>query len=123
MKISTRGLYAVDHLQPGEPTVWGGAVAYIAKTRAVPADLVVTLNGINLVLQKVNIGNGLTNQWAVDPAGLQPVLGRDSTLHLVASSASSKATRAPDMVCAPPVQVTTTPRGRIELCGIRWRHA
>lgn len=106
MQVATQhGLYLVDLPQPGEASVQGFVLASLSGSHATPADTVVTVNGVALMHAP-----GLAAAWfIVDPQGPQPALGADGLLHIVASSASAKATRALDLACPVRVVVASDP--------------
>jgi len=114
MQIATQhGLYLVDMPQPGEAATQGYVLAMLSGSHFTPADTVVTVNGVPLVHAA-----GLASAWfIVDPQGAQPAVGVDGLLHIVASSASAKATRALDLACPSRVVAATNPAPGASLAG------
>lgn len=110
LQIATRGLYVLDTPAPGEPSISGSILVVGSGHTAAPADTVVTLNGVTLAA----IGGG---QFGVAPTGPQPSLGADGFLHIVASSASTKQSRALDLACPARIAITTTPAPGSSLTG------
>jgi hypothetical protein len=106
------GLYLVDLPFPGEATVSGWVLARLS-SGSTPADMVVTINGTPLVHPA-----GLASLiFVVDPNGPQPSIGADNMLHVVASSASNKASRQMDLQCPARAVVATSPGAGSNLGG------
>lgn len=106
------GLYVVDLPFPGEATISGWVLARLS-SGTTPSDMVVTLNGIPLVHPP-----GLASLiFVVDPNGPQPSIGPDNMLHIVASSASNKASRQMDLPCPARAVVATSPGAGSNLGG------
>jgi hypothetical protein len=114
MQIATQhGLYLVDMPQPGEAAVQGFVLASLAGSHATPPDTVVTVNGVPLIHAP-----GLVPAFfVVDPLGPQPAVGVDGLLHIVATSASARATRALDLACPARVVVASSPAPGASLGG------
>jgi hypothetical protein len=110
LQIATTGLYVLDAPGPGEPSIAGGVLVVGSGHTAAPADTVVTLNGVVLA--------GGLGQFHVAATGPQPSLGPDRTLHLVASSASARQSRALDLACPASITITTTPSAGSSLAGV-----
>ena len=98
------GLYLVDMPFPGEASVGGWVLARLS-TGTIPADIVVTLNGTPLV----HPPELAALVFVVDPNGPQPSIGADNMLHIVASSASYKASRQLDLQCPARAVVASSP--------------
>jgi len=98
------GLYLVDLPFPGEATISGWVLARLSNG-LIPADMVVTINGTPLVHPP-----GLAPIiFVVDPNGPQPAVAADNKLHVVASSATFKASRQMDLPCPARAVVATSP--------------
>jgi hypothetical protein len=98
------GLYLVDNPFPGEAAISGWVLARLT-TGTIPADFVVTINGVRLVHPP-----GMASLiYVVDPNGPQPSVGADNKVHIVASSASNKASRQLDLTCPARAVVATSP--------------
>ena len=121
MHIDARSIYVIDHPQPGETSMDGepGGVgvlvlAMLSGSGATPADTVVSIDGVPLIHAP-----GLAPAYfKINPAGPQPALGADGILHVIASSASAKASRQLDLPC--PVSVTegSSPAPGASLAGV-----
>ena len=110
LQLATTGLYVLDAPGPGEPSIDGSILVVGSGHTAAPADTVVTLNGVTLV--------GSSGTFHVATTGPQPSLGADGFLHIVASSASAKQSRALDLACPAPIAITTTPPAGSSLTGV-----
>jgi hypothetical protein len=98
------GLYVVDLPFPGEASVSGWVLASVDKA-GTPSDMVVTINGTPLVHPP-----GMAALiFVVDPNGPQPAVGADNMLHIVASSASLRASRQMDLKCPARAVVASAP--------------
>ena len=98
------GLYLVDLPFPGEANIGGWVLARLS-TGTIPADMVVTINGVPLM----HPPELAALVFVVDPNGPQPSVGADNMLHIVASSASYKASRQLDLQCPARAVVATSP--------------
>jgi len=110
LQLATTGLYVLDAPGPGEHSIDGTILVVGSGHTAAPADTVVTLNAVALV--------GSSGYFHVAPTGPQPSLGPDGFLHIVASSASTKQSRALDLACPAPIAITTTPAAGSSLTGV-----
>jgi len=98
------GLYLVDQPFPGEATISGWVLARLSNG-LIPADMVVTINGTPLIRAP-----GLAPIiYVVDPNGPQPAVAADNKLHVVASTATFKASRQMDLPCPARAVVATSP--------------
>jgi hypothetical protein len=98
------GLYLVDQPFPGEASIGGWVLARLS-TGTIPSDIVVTINGTRLI----HPPELAALVFVVDPNGPQPSVGADNMLHIVASSASFKASRQLDLQCPARAVVATNP--------------
>jgi len=120
MQISAPGVYVVDIPGPGEASMIGTYSAYLIAAmlsggKGTPADTVVTVNGAALV-HAPGLAPGY---FKLDPAGPQPApLGADGFLHIVATSASAKATRQLDLACPARLVETSVPAPGTSLAGV-----
>lgn len=111
MQLGTTGLFMVDAPARGEPAIAGLVTAVLSANRVTPPDTIVTINGIPMV------SAAPLNGFRVNPVGTQPALGPDGALHVVASSASAKATRALTLPCPARAAVTSRPAFGASLTG------
>lgn len=110
LQLATTGLYVLDAPGPGEPSIDGTITVVGSGHTAAPADTVVTLNGVALA--------GGAGRFQVAPTGPQPALGADGFLHIVASSASTRQSRALDLACPATIAITTSPAPGSSLTGV-----
>jgi len=119
MQISAPGVFVVDIPGPGEASMIGTYSAYLIYAalsggKGTPADTVVTVNGAALV-HAPGLAPGY---FKLDPSGPQPALGADGFLHVVATSASAKATRNFDVACPARLVETSAPAPGMSLAGV-----
>ena len=100
----------------GEPRISGLVVVQKSDGSPTPADMVVNLNGVDLV-HAVLGGTPSPSYFTVDPSGPQPTIGADGFLHLTASSASQGLTRTLHLACPFAVDLTLTPPAGASLSG------
>jgi hypothetical protein len=113
------GLHYIDAPAPGEARIAGLVDVFDARSstpRPAPADVVVELNGVQLVRAVVN-GAVSDFFFTVDPAGPQPTIAPDGYLHLTASSASGGVTHHLDLACPFGVGLAGNPAEGASLAG------
>lgn len=104
-------LYFVDQPLRNEPALGGYVYVFCKTWTNLPSDLIVTVNGVQLV--KVSATN-----FRASASGAQVSLGADGLLHVLASSASTGRSRALDLPCAPLITMDSTPAAGSSLTGV-----
>ena len=104
-------LYFIDQPVLNEPAL-GGYVYIFCKTWTnLPADLIVSVNGVPLVKMS-------STTFRASASGPQVALGADGMLHVSASSASTGKSRSLDIPCADLIALNSDPVAGSSLTGV-----